>query len=166
MYHVPPERPRSQAENFQFITLPHDHNPSEELDGRISTTRKVLLPGDSTKDGLRVGGASEVLRDAKGAIYLLWSNHIHRLAFDSTKQSVTVQRFVRKLRYSMDPMRYTCLVWPAQMDAYQSASALFKYPVCSYSFAMIQRLTLERRSQAQLQLPRSADRRRRGGLDI
>jgi len=91
-----------------------------------------------------------VLRNAKGAIYLLWSNHIHRLAFDSTKQSVTVQRFVRKLRYSMDPVRYTCLVWPAQMDAYQSASAVFKYPVCDPGSFNDAALTTERRSQAQL----------------
>jgi hypothetical protein len=117
------------AENFQFITLPHDHDPAGELNGKASTTRKVLLPGDSTKDGLRVGGASEVLRNARGAIYLLWSNHIHRLAFDPLKQSVTVQRFVRKLRFSMEPVRYTCLVWPAQMNSYQPATTMFKYPV-------------------------------------
>ena len=116
-------------ENFQFITLPHDHNPAEDEEGKPSATRKVLLPGDSTKDGLRVGGASEVLRNAKGAIYLLWSNHIHRLAFNSSKQSVTVQRFVRKLRYSVEPAKYTCLVWPAQMKGFQGATATFKYPV-------------------------------------
>lgn len=127
------------VENFQFITLPHDHNNLYEDDGKLSTTRKVLLPGDSTKDGLRVGGASEVLRDEKGAIYLLWSNHIHRLAFDSMKQSVTVQRFVRKLTYSMEPVRYQCLVWPAQMNAYQTASAVFKYPVRVQSIAMLAR---------------------------
>ena len=117
-----------QAENFQFIVLPHDHNPGEEDDGKASATRRVLLPGDSTKDGLRVGGASEVLRDANGAIYLLWANHIHRLAFDATKQSVTIQRFVRKLRHSMEPVQYTCLVWPSQTDGFRQAEATFKYP--------------------------------------
>jgi hypothetical protein len=76
-----------------------------------------------------VGGASEVLRNADGAIYLLWSNHIHRLAFDTAKQSVTVQRFVRKLKHSMDPVEYTCLVWPSQMKGFQEARATFTYPV-------------------------------------
>ena len=127
--HISPITAADDLENFQFITLPHDHNPAEDEEGKPSATRKVLLPGDSTKDGLRVGGASEVLRNAKGAIYLLWSNHIHRLAFNSSKQSVTVQRFVRKLRYSVEPAKYTCLVWPAQMKGFQGATATFKYPV-------------------------------------
>lgn len=115
------------SQNFQFIVLPH-HQPVDE-DGRTGQTRKVLLPGDSTQDGLRVGGASEVLRDANGAIYLSWTNHIHRLAFDSAKQSVTIQRFVKKVAYSTDPVKYKCLVWPSQMRKYQEASATFRYPV-------------------------------------
>jgi hypothetical protein len=106
--------------------LPHDH---VESDGDRGTTRKILLPGDSTREGLRKGGASEVLRNADGAIYLLWSNHIHRLAFDASKQSVTVQRFVRKLRHAMDPVEYKCLVWPSQMRGFQGAAAMFNYPV-------------------------------------
>ena len=116
------------SENFQFIVLPHEQTTKPGKDGKLVTTRKVLLPGDSTKDGLRVGGASEVLRTGSGAIHLLWSNHIHRLAFDASKQSVTVQRFVRKLGYSMEPARYTCLVWPAQMHKFQPAHTVFKYP--------------------------------------
>ncbi|ORY27432.1 hypothetical protein BCR39DRAFT_538001 [Naematelia encephala] len=116
------------TQNFQFIVLPHHHTLDFHEQSKPEPTRKVLLPGDPTENGLRVGGASEVLRDASGAIYLLWSNHIHRLAFDATKQSVTVQRFVRKQKHSMDPVRYSCLVWPSQMKGYQEAQAVFKYP--------------------------------------
>ena len=118
------------AENFQYIVLPHDSKM--EIEAALSThpTRKVLLPGDSTRDGLRAGGASEVLRDAKGAIYLSWYNHIHRLTFDHQKQSVTVQRFVRKLRHTTEPEKYTCLVWASQMNGYCEAKATFSYPVC------------------------------------
>ncbi|KAL7422858.1 vacuolar membrane-associated protein iml1 [Cryptotrichosporon argae] len=92
------------------------------------TETKVLLPGDSISAGLRVGGASEVLKDARGAIYLSWSNHIHRLTFDPAKQSVTVQRFVRKVRHSTEPHAYKCLVWPYQTTGYREATADFKYP--------------------------------------
>ena len=136
------------------------------------TTRKVLLPGDSTKDGLRVGGASEVLRDANGAIYLSWSNHIHRLAFDSTKQSVTIQRFVRKLRYSTSPAKYTCLVWPCQMKGYQEVQATFNYPVSHWSIRKQGRSEgktdagVERRGKVEFQLPRPIDCRRRRRLDF
>ena len=119
-------------ENFQFIVLPHDHEPEVGDEAKAQTTRKLLLPGDSTKDGLRVGGASEVLRDANGAIYLLWSHHIHRITFDSVKMSVTVQRFVRKLRYSTESVPYKCLVWPSQMKGFQEAKAIFQYPVRVY----------------------------------
>ena len=93
----------------------------------------ILLPGDTIKDGLRVDGASEVLRDANGAIYLLWSNHIHRITFDATKMSVTIQRFVRKLKYDKTPVKYQCLVWPSQMKGFQEANAAFKYPVSLHS---------------------------------
>jgi hypothetical protein len=114
------------AENFQFIVLPHHAQTSLQKEEH---PKKVLLSGESTIEGLRVGGASEVLKDANGAIYLSWSNHIHRLAFDPAKQSVTVQRFVRKIRHSMESVQYQCLVWPCHMKGYQRADATFNYPV-------------------------------------
>jgi hypothetical protein len=121
------------VENFQFIVLPHKTklNGSEDQSDRDRYSRgpKVLLPGESITQGLRIGGASEVLSDQSGAIYLSWSNHIHRLAFDEGKQSVTVQRFVKKTKHSTDPVPYKCLVWPAQMTDYQPASTTFRYPV-------------------------------------
>lgn len=117
-------------ENFQFIVLPHKSKSQPDEEG-VERHRgpKVLLPGESATQGLRAGGASEVLSDQCGAIYLSWSNHIHRLAFDEGKQSVTVQRFVKKTKHSTNPVNYQCLVWPAQMTDYQAASTTFKYPV-------------------------------------
>lgn len=122
------------TENFQFIVLPHKtrlgtEDGSERGRDRYNAGRKVLLPGESATQGLRVGGASEVLSDQSGAIYLSWSNHIHRLAFDEGKQSVTVQRFVKKSKHSTTPIQYSGLVWPAQMKGYQEASTTFHYPV-------------------------------------
>lgn len=119
------------SQNFQFIVLPHNSNLHDDPVAAADIARHAprnLLLGDSTKSGLRVGGASEVLKDASGAIYLSWSNHIHRLTFDPSKQSVTVQRFVRKTHYSTQPHAYKCLVWPYQMHGFQEATALFKYP--------------------------------------
>lgn len=81
------------------------------------------------EDDLRLGGASEALRDPEGIIYLLLSHHIHRLACDTAKQSVTVQRFVRKVKYDTTPIEYNCLVWPSQMKGFKEASATFRYPV-------------------------------------
>lgn len=112
------------AENFQFVVL-HQDAPTEL---KVARTNKVLMQGESTSAGLRPGGASEVLKDASGPIYLSWWNQIHRLAFDPQKQSVTVQRFVRKVRFSQDAVKYECLVWPAKMEAYQPARAVFEYP--------------------------------------
>lgn len=137
------------VENFQFIVLPHSSDPLEDF-GKLqalSERRKVLLPGESATEGLRVGGASEVLRDAQGAIYLSWSNHIHRLAFDADKQSVTVQRFVRKMKHSTEPVKYECLVWPAQMKMFQQVSTNFTYPV---SLQMKSATDVECRRQTQL----------------
>jgi hypothetical protein len=133
------------VENFQFIVLPHktklhtDEAGAERERDRYGRGPKVLLPGESATQGLRIGGASEVLSDQSGAIYLSWSNHIHRLAFDEGKQSVTVQRFVKKTKHSTDPVQYQCLVWPAQTDDYQEATTAFRYPV---SMVMNQQDTL------------------------
>ncbi|GMK55697.1 hypothetical protein CspeluHIS016_0207530 [Cutaneotrichosporon spelunceum] len=116
------------SQNFQFIVLPHDTVVTEEAQRAGNLAFKNLLLADSTTTGLRVGGASEVLKDANGAIYLSWSNHIHRLTFDTQKQSVTVQRFVRKIRYSTQPHAYKALVWPYHHREYQEATAMFRYP--------------------------------------
>jgi hypothetical protein len=115
------------SQNFQFIVLPHNTIANDGADTPTHTLKNLLL-GDSTRDGLRVGGASEVLKDASGAIYLSWSNHLHRLTFDPQKQSVTVQRFVRKIKHSTAPQSYKCLVWPYQHEGFKEATAMFKYP--------------------------------------
>lgn len=114
------------SQNFQFVVLPHNTITKEK--GTQPQTLKNLLRGESTSAGLRVGGASEVLKDASGAIYLSWSNHVHCLTFDPQKQSVTVQRFVRKIKHSTASHPYKCLVWPYQHDGFQEAAAVFRYP--------------------------------------
>ncbi|BEJ00902.1 hypothetical protein CcaverHIS631_0507590 [Cutaneotrichosporon cavernicola] len=116
------------SQNFQFIVLPHNTVVTDEAQNATNLAFKNLLLTDSTAAGLRVGGASEVLKDANGAIYLSWSNHIHRLTFDPQKQSVTVQRFVRKIRHSTKPHAYKALVWPYHHRGYQEATAMFRYP--------------------------------------
>jgi hypothetical protein len=116
------------SQNFQFIVLPHNTVLTEEAQSATTLAFKNLLLADSTTAGLRVGGASEVLKDANGAIYLSWSNHIHRLTFDPQKQSVTVQRFVRKIRHSTKPHAYKALVWPYQHAGFEEATAMFRYP--------------------------------------
>lgn len=117
------------SQNFQFIVLPHNTITGDDSSPALGGhAQKNLLLGDSTSAGLRVGGASEVLKDANGAIYLSWSNHVHRLTFDPQKQSVTVQRFVRKIRHSTPSHAYKCLVWPYQLKGLQEATAIFRYP--------------------------------------
>lgn len=113
-------------ENFQYIVLPHDSAPRPE---EAKPHKKILGSGDFMTDDLRIGGASEALRDPEGIIYLLLSHHIHRLACDTAKQSVTVQTFVRRIKYETRPVMYKCLVWPCQMKGFQLATATFRYPV-------------------------------------
>lgn len=117
------------SQNFQFIVLPHN-TVQKDVDETLppSVAQKTFLVADTTTSGLRVGGASEVLKDASGAIYLSWSNHVHKLTFDPQKQSVTVQRFVRKIKHSTQAQPYKCLVWPYQLNGFQEATAMFKYP--------------------------------------
>lgn len=117
-----------QAENFQYIVLPHDTDQRTTELAR-APHRKILALGESMSDDLKIGGASEALRDPDGVIYLLLSHHIHRLSCDTHKQSVTVQKFVRRLKYSTEAVKYEALVWPAQMRGFQAVQAAFHYPV-------------------------------------
>lgn len=100
-------------------------------------------------DDLKIGGASEALRDPDSVIYLLLSHHIHRLSCDTQKQSVTVQKFVRRLKYDMEAIKYQCLVWPAQMSGFGLVDAKFSYPVSTTKTL----LRLEYRIQVRIQLP-------------
>jgi hypothetical protein len=87
------------------------------------------MPGQSMHDTLHVGGASEALRDPNGIIYLILSHLIHRLSCDTNKQSITIQWFTRRIKYSMDPIGYKCLVCPSQQKGYSVGEATFRYPV-------------------------------------
>jgi hypothetical protein len=80
-------------------------------------------------DTLHVGGASEALRDPNGIIYLILSHLIHRLSCDTNKQSITIQWFTMRIKYSMDPIGYKCLVCPSQQKGYSVGEATFRYPV-------------------------------------
>jgi hypothetical protein len=80
-------------------------------------------------DDLKIGGASEALCDPDSVIYLLLGHHIHRLSCDTQKQSVTVQKFVRRLKYDTEAFEYQALVWPAQMRGFGLITAAFNYPV-------------------------------------
>lgn len=121
----------ADSENFQYIVLPHDTEQRTAELARVAH-RKILASGESMADDLRIGGASEALRDADSVIYLLLSHHIHRLSCDTHKQSVTVQKFVRRLKYATEAVKYQALVWPAQMRGFGLVDAEFKYPVsCS-----------------------------------
>jgi hypothetical protein len=112
-------------------------------------------------DDLKIGGASEALRDADSVIYLLLSHHIHRLSCDTHKQSVTVQKFVRRLKYATEAVKYQALVWPAQMRGFGLVDAEFKYPVSCPSGSA----DIEYRKQAWIQLSGPLDQWRRGRLE-
>ena len=131
--------------------LPHEEDPGEDDFARLRN--KVLMPGEAMSDSLRVGGASQALRDVNGVIYLILSHIIHRLACDTNKQSVIIQRFVRKIKYTMEPIQYKCLVWPVEGKNYEEVGATFRYPIsvrCDSRFFGF--LTAEYRSPAKAAL--------------
>jgi hypothetical protein len=85
--------------------------------------------------GIRTGGASEVLRSARGPLWLSTPNQVHRLDFAlENKNTLEVHNFTRKLFYSTDPHSYNCLMWPRKRKGYQMVNAVLKYPVSSMAF--------------------------------
>ncbi|WVQ93412.1 hypothetical protein IAU59_000483 [Kwoniella sp. CBS 9459] len=112
------------SQNFQVIVLPH-----ELSEPGLARPMPIHLEKDADIGvELVSGGASEVLKNGRGAIWMSWTNHIHRLLFHPTKQEIIVHWMTRKVSHSTDPVNYKCLVWPSGMRGYQPASATFSYP--------------------------------------
>ncbi|WVW80120.1 hypothetical protein I302_102095 [Kwoniella bestiolae CBS 10118] len=112
------------SQNFQVIVLPHDLN-----EPGVVRPMPIHLEKDSDIGvELVSGGASEVLKNGRGAIWMSWANHIHRLLFHPTRQEIVVHWMTRKVSHSTDPVKYRCLVWPVGMKGYQPAEAVFNYP--------------------------------------
>ncbi|WWC60281.1 uncharacterized protein I303_102850 [Kwoniella dejecticola CBS 10117] len=112
------------SQNFQVIVLPHDLN-----EPGVVRPMPIHLEKDSDIGvELVSGGASEVLKNGRGAIWMSWANHIHRLLFHPTRPEIIVHWMTRKVSHSTDPVKYRCLVWPVGMKAYQPAEAVFNYP--------------------------------------
>ncbi|WWC68656.1 uncharacterized protein I206_102587 [Kwoniella pini CBS 10737] len=112
------------SQNFQVIVLPHDLN-----EPGVVRPMPIHLEKDSDIGvELVSGGASEVLKNGRGAIWMSWANHIHRLLFHPTRQEIIVHWMTRKVSHSTDPVKYRCLVWPVGMKGYQPAEAVFNYP--------------------------------------
>ncbi|WWC87875.1 uncharacterized protein L201_002773 [Kwoniella dendrophila CBS 6074] len=112
------------SQNFQVIVLPHDLN-----EPGVVRPMPIHLEKDADIGvELLSGGASEVLKNGRGAIWMSWANHIHRLLFHPTRQEIIVHWMTRKVSHSTDPVKYRCLVWPVGMKGYQPAEAVFNYP--------------------------------------
>ncbi|WWD05741.1 hypothetical protein V865_003824 [Kwoniella europaea PYCC6329] len=112
------------SQNFQVIVLPHDLNEP-------GVVRPMPIHLEKDADiGVELvsGGASEVLKNGRGAIWMSWANHIHRLLFHPTRQEIIVHWMTRKVSHSTDSVKYRCLVWPVGMKGYQPAEATFNYP--------------------------------------
>jgi hypothetical protein len=87
--------------------------------------------------GIRTGGASEVLRSARGPLWLSTPNQVHRLDFAlENKNTLEVHNFTRKLFYSTEPEKYNCLMWPRKRKGYQLSKAVLKYPVSLHSLPL------------------------------
>ncbi|KAK8861559.1 hypothetical protein IAR55_002381 [Kwoniella newhampshirensis] len=112
------------SQNFQVIVLPHElTEPGQARPMPIHLEKDADIGVE-----LVSGGASEVLKNGQGAIWLSWANHIHRLLFHPTKQEIIVHWMTRKISHSTESVRYRCLVWPAGMRGYQPGKATFNYP--------------------------------------
>ncbi|WVR03870.1 hypothetical protein IAU60_000868 [Kwoniella sp. DSM 27419] len=112
------------SQNFQVIVLPH-----ERAEPGLARPMPIHLEKDADIGvELVSGGASEVLKNGRGAIWMSWANHIHRLLFHPTKQEIIVHWMTRKVSHSTDPVAYRCLVWPNGLKGYQPTEATFNYP--------------------------------------
>lgn len=116
------------TQNFQFIVSADASDPSLK--------RATGLAG-----AIRPGGASEVLRLARGPLWLSTPNQIHRLDFAlENRNTLEVHNYTRRLDYRTTPWQYRCLVWPRQRKAYQPSSAVFRYPIRANDFNYLDRL--------------------------
>ena len=116
------------SQNFQFI-----------VSGGKAARGAVLSRGDV--EGIRSGGASDILKAAEGPLYLSTPNQVHRLNFATdNRNQIDVHIHTRMLDYTTTSMDYVCLVWPRKRKAYELGTATFKYPTRNYDFNYLDRL--------------------------
>ena len=116
------------SQNFQFI-----------VSGGKAARGAVLSRGDV--EGIRSGGASDILKAAKGPLYLSTPNQVHRLNFATdNRNQIDVHIYTRMLDYTTTSMDYVCLVWPRKRKAYELGTANFRYPTRNYDFNYLDRL--------------------------
>jgi hypothetical protein len=116
------------SQNFQFI-----------VSGGKAARGAVLSRGDV--EGIRSGGASDILKAAEGPLYLSTPNQVHRLNFATdNRNQIDVHIHTRMLDYTTASMDYVCLVWPRKRKAYELGTATFRYPTRNYDFNYLDRL--------------------------
>lgn len=61
-------------------------------------------------------------------LFLVMGRQVHRLVYDPTGQNVEVKRFVRKIDYSTEAIKYRCFMWPKNFNDFVNREAVFNYP--------------------------------------
>jgi len=114
------------AQGFQFIVPSFDPSNVVGMAG-VASSRSIANPRQ-----FALRHPSELFQPGTLAagtpILLSMSNQIHRISYNRSAGAIDVKRYVRKSRYALDAIQYSCCVWPRHLPGYQVVSAKFSYP--------------------------------------
>ena len=126
------------AQSFQIVI------PPDEDEGHNNKRRS------SSRDGIWTLPAAEDVRqilynttDGEGkAIFLGFSNTMHRLRFDRRTASIVITIWKEKTTWQAKSVEYTYMLWPVGNDTFQTSKVTFAYPdLASYDWRYMDRLT-------------------------
>ncbi|CAG8442780.1 2976_t:CDS:2 [Dentiscutata heterogama] len=71
--------------------------------------------------------------------YLSMGRHVHKLTYYPAEH-VEVKRYLRKTEYKLDPIPYSCVIWPRCQESYELREVKFNYPNTNYKWNHVDQL--------------------------
>ncbi|RIB15209.1 hypothetical protein C2G38_2247793 [Gigaspora rosea] len=71
--------------------------------------------------------------------YLSMGRHVHKLTYYPAEH-VEVKRYLRKTEYKLDPIPYSCVIWPRCQESYELRKIMFNYPNTNYKWNHVDQL--------------------------
>jgi len=125
------------AQSFQIVLPPYEN---------VSPSGKR---GQTNADGLSTLPSAEDVRqilyntkEGEGkAIFLGFSNTVHRLRFDRKSASIIITTWKEKTTWQAKPVDYSFMLWPVGNGTFQTSKVTFAYPdLASYDWRYMDRL--------------------------
>lgn len=125
------------SQSFQIVVPPYEDSVRFATHGAANADGLWTLP--TAEDVKHI-----VFNTTEGegkAIFMGFSNTVHRLRFDRSSACIVVTSWKEKISWQAKPVDYTFMLWPVNSDTFQTSKVRFGYPdLTNYDWRYMDRL--------------------------